>query len=120
MADITPQEQNRLNSIIRVMTIGQEFVYSLEKASGISDIFKNHIRHHSEAVLKHFEKSLDKIFALGDEDFKKALLAILDVDSVLMAELSSMTIFEKRELLEQLPDIRKTIKEKYLAEIKEK
>ena len=113
------KKDQRLNHIINIMIIGQELVYHLDKARGLSDIFKSHIKHHTEAVIKHFSKSIDKIFSLGDDEYKKLLLVILDVDSKLMSEISKLTITQKRELLEMFPAIKEEIIKK-LSEVEKK
>ena len=91
---------NKVEILINVLTIGEEFIFQLEQLKGMSDIFNPKLKHHSSKTVFQFEKATKKLFKeIEDAD---AVMGLYDIQRELFAEISKLSIARKYELLAKI------------------
>ena len=93
---------NKIEILINVLTVGEEFMFQLEQLKGMSDIFNPKLKHHSSKTVFQFEKATEKLFKeIKDAD---AVMGLYNIQRELFTEIAKLNIAEKSELLLKLQE----------------
>lgn len=99
--------------ITAALVAAQELISQINKLDeNTQGIFVGNVKHHSEALVRHLDKSLDKILSVMTKEQQRSILAIYDVNMLLQNKINALSIFEQQKLLENFDYICNLIKTK--------